>query len=183
MTPFDATKAQAIDLNVRGEFLHPDEILRRAQIEAALEQEKAIQHFNLAVSVYNKGRDYTNFIIVAGYAAFFALWTDIAKDIEPAPRLLSGGLLGISLVLFITWEIVKMVINAREGRLLSEAIWLASDRNDLAVRAKDAEHQINLENMFVHDMWPAIFIPTVLCGIVGALVLVIAALAEWHLLI
>lgn len=50
---------------------------------------------------------------------------------------------------------------------------------DLAARSRDAERQINVADVFVHDLWPAIFIPTVLSGLVGALVLVIAALAEW----
>jgi|GEM_PF-2022482 hypothetical protein len=179
MNIFDGTKSPHIYANVRGEFRRPDEAQKLAEIEAALEQDKAIQHFNLAVATYQKGRDYTNFIIVAGYAAFFALWSDVAKDIDRASRLLSGGLLGLSLVLFITWEIVKMVTNAREGHLLSEAIWGARNREDLALRSRDAERQINLADVFAHDLWPAIFIPTVLSGLVGALVLVIAALAEW----
>lgn len=182
MLTFEGTKAPQIDLNFKGEFLHPEEAVELANIQAALEQEKAVQHFNLAVATYQKGREYTNFIIVAGYAAFFALWTDVAKDIDRESRLLSGGLLGLSLVLFIAWEIVKMATNAREGRLLSEAIWGASSRDDLANRSRNAERQINAADMFVHDLWPAIFIPTVLSGLVGALVLVLAALTEWAVL-
>ena len=70
--------------------------------------------------VMGKARDYTNIIIVAGYVAFFTLWAGIADDLDVLVRCLTAGLLGLSLVVFVGWEIAGMVIRVIAERPFGE---------------------------------------------------------------
>lgn len=172
----------APELNVRGSLISEQEAFRRAQIEAALEEDKAVEHLHLLVSTFQKGRDYTNFIIAAGYAAFFALWVDMAADIERAPRLLSGGLMTLSVVTFVMWELVKAVGVMRDGDRIATAIWQSSSRAELPRRAREAERLINIDDVKREELWPAFFLTSTITGFVAGAVLALAALAEWSII-
>ena len=172
----------APNLNIKGSLISREEAFQRAEIEAALEEDKAIEHLHLLVSTFQKGRDYTNFIIAAGYAAFFALWVDVAPDIDREARLLSGGLMAISLVAFIVWELVKAVGVMQEGDRIATAIWRSKSRSELAQRTREAQSQINVADIKREELWPAFFITSTLTGFIAGVVLALAALAEWSIL-
>ncbi|WP_169956996.1 hypothetical protein [Pseudomonas sp. WS 5111] len=52
---------------------------------------------------------YINLILVAGYAGFFGLWSTLSPKLPPRLYALCGLLAVLSLVLFIAWEVVKMI--------------------------------------------------------------------------
>ena len=166
------------DMNFRGELLDSARKLEAARTELALDQDKTIQHLHLITGFYTRGRDYSNFIIAAGYAAFITLWAGTAKDIGSEARLLSGGLLGTSLIVFLAFEITKMVANMREQQVLSDAIWGSSSRQDLADRVRNASEMISMRDVMIHDIWPLVFIGSLVPGLVGAGLLTITLLAN-----
>ncbi|MFU4332516.1 hypothetical protein ACM726_29895, partial [Pseudomonas aeruginosa] len=52
--------------------------------------------------------NYTNLILVAGYAGFFAFWSTLSEKVPTLLFSITGLLILISLVLFISWELIKM---------------------------------------------------------------------------
>jgi hypothetical protein len=48
--------------------------------------------------------------IIAGYAAFFALWSAVAADIPRPARLYSGGIMVLSLIVFVGWTVTGMIV-------------------------------------------------------------------------
>ncbi len=167
------------DINFKGELLDSARLLEEARLDLALHQDKTIQHLHLLTGAYARGRDYSNFIIAAGYAAFIALWAGTAKDIGVEARLLSGGLLGLSLIVFVAFEIVKMAANMREQQVLSDAVWHAASREDLADRVRNASELISMRDLMIHDIWPLVFFGALIPGLLGAGLLAITLLANF----
>ena len=168
--------------NVSGEFLDPKRAAELASIKLAAESElhndKMVQQLHYMVGVYSKGRDYTNFIIAAGYAAYIALWTGVAKDLDAAARLLSGGLLAVSLLSFLAWEITKMVGLMNDGHRIAVALQTGTTRKDLADAVQAALDEEEVQSVLFDNLWPLSFYTSLFTGLVGAAILAIAALAE-----
>lgn len=68
------------------------------QVEALIQlQEKQMSH----------QASYTNLIMVAGYAGYFAFWSTLVTKMPQWVFALCGLLMTLSLTLFIAWEIIK----------------------------------------------------------------------------
>lgn len=71
---------------------------RDKQVDALIQlQEKQMNHL----------ASYTNLIMVAGYAGYFAFWSTMVTKLPQWIFALCGLLMTISLTLFIAWEIIK----------------------------------------------------------------------------
>lgn len=86
-------------------------------LEAAAKQEQerlanqiAEAHQKLITISYDKAATYTTVIIFGGYAGFFAIW-QITKDyLTKQQTLWSALLILVSLLLFVLFEVLKMVL-------------------------------------------------------------------------
>ena len=163
------------DLNFKGQLI--DDATRQADLD--LHREKSITTLNYMAAAFAKGRDYSNFILAAGYAAFFALWTGVAADIDKPSRLLSGALLGASLITFIVWELLKAYETALEGDRLHRAIWDSTSREELAAMTRTLESDLATRSVILNNLWPMMFIFSSLTGLVGGIVLVIAMIGHY----
>jgi hypothetical protein len=67
----------------------------------------------LLAYTFSQAQSYTNLIIVAGYAGFFAIWTQMAGEMAPATRFWSGLLISISVAGFIGWEVYGMILRSK----------------------------------------------------------------------
>lgn len=121
--------------------------------------------------LYSQGRDYTNFILVAGYAAFFALWSGMAGDIASHLRLWSGGLMGVSLLLFISWELVVMYNRMLAGNRLATVLAPSGYPDDFEARWDEAATAISRRELRSLRLWPYVFFPSVVTGLTGAAIL------------
>lgn len=118
--------------------LHKAQDELKAQIDYAEAQKQlhAKQQFGLEVMgvMYDKGNSYTNLVMAAGYAAYFAMWEN-TKSLLPDNLLrLSGALMLISLTVFIGWEVLKMLYGHR-----------MADRLEIVLLATVEEHNEKFE--------------------------------------
>lgn len=127
--------------------------------------------------VLSKARDYSNFIIVAGYAAFFGLWAGMAKDLPPSVRLAIGGLMTVSICGFIGWELVSMHQRMRSGARLAQTLTESRYPVDFDERWDRALAQNSRGDLRLMGIWPWIYYPTCVTGLVAGLAL--AAAAFW----
>lgn len=63
---------------------------------------------------YEKASGYANLIVSAGYAALIVAWSTTFRDIDKGYAMIVGALALTSLLLFIGWEILKMIASALE---------------------------------------------------------------------
>src|SRR5262245_39174102 len=90
----------------------------------------------LLASQYNQAAAYTQVIIGAGYVSFFVVWETL-HDILPRTALLASALwLCISVLLFVTFEVGKLVLLTLFLRHLDQ---LLNDRIDLLTPARSLQ--------------------------------------------
>lgn len=75
------------------------------------QHEQVVKLFSDLMTVaYDKSASYLNIVTLGGYAAFFALWSLLGQDVSISQKFWSGLLIGISVVLFVGFEIAKVAI-------------------------------------------------------------------------
>lgn len=70
----------------------------------------------VVTATFNSAVAYTNLIMLAGYAGFFGLWQLAAEYLSKNEKLWSALLILVSLLLFVAFEVVKMIVIARGVR-------------------------------------------------------------------
>ena len=111
---------------------------------------------------------YANVVIGLRYAGFFALWNLVgSKGVMPARAHSAAGLLiGMSLTLYVGWEVVRMIWTALYVRKAQAA--LVEKEGMLTINALAAMSQKHERRTY----WPwlIVMIPTVLLAAVGAMI-------------
>ncbi|WP_155643195.1 hypothetical protein [Photobacterium leiognathi] len=79
------------------------------------QQARMMTNENIAVTkevvthIYGKANSYSNVIIAAGYVGFFTLWSSLKNNLPQWAILSSGALMLTSLIIFIGFELYKMI--------------------------------------------------------------------------
>lgn len=159
------------DINFRGSLI--DHELARAR-DVRLSRLIARHH-----EQQTKAKEYTNLIIVAGYAAFFTLLAAVGADIGPRARCASAVLIAVSLMGFICWEVVGMWLRAQTDAKFDELIAPRiefpagfEERWDMAVG------EVTVDYHRYRAVWPWVLSFVVVTGLSGAAILAGAALAK-----
>lgn len=153
--------------------------LERLAAEAQEREAEKVRDRLIALSseTYGHAAAYDNAVVVAGYAAFFALWSGVSNDITPMARLMTVVLMGTSLVLYVSWHMIQMLTRQYWDRAL--AATFAHVRNpmtfDELYLKVDQERGIALQRTL--RFWPYIFVPSLAFGLAGAVTLTYNALA------
>lgn len=148
-------------------------VYRPEDIEAIYER-----RLRFAESAWDKASTYDAAITVAGYAAFFALWSQVAGDVSPAARTLIAALLGVSLLLYIGWAILLMLTRHWHDREFAALI--GTERQPIeAINAWDSiERRRNRALLRVQRFWWPVFGTSALAGMGGGLLLIYSCLAR-----
>ena len=162
----------------------PEQLLREVmknQEKLARKQNEIVQYINddaykKAVSVlkdiqtraYDKTRSYTNFVIAAGYAGFFAFWKSAKDDLPKITMLSSGLLITISLCIFIGSEVYNMISNGLYFRKINQILRLNNSENIInEIQKLEQEHEEKS-----YWFWFVLLVPTIITAILGALLLI-----------
>ena len=125
-------------------------------------------------AAWGQASAYDTAITVAGYGAFFALWSGTSADVTQAARVLSAALMGISLALYIAWNLVVM-LGRHKFDLEYVAILSGPNRDPQHIIAEwekvDAK-LVRQQMSLVYRLWPIIFRGSVLFGFAGAATLI-----------
>ncbi len=131
--------------------------------------DKQIEAFiQLNEKLMGHATNYTNLIMVAGYAGFFAFWSTLAGKIPAWLFSTCGLLITISLTLFIGWELIKMFWSAKHMRRTQSI--LAQSRRQATVA--DYEKAFQEFNAQTQKVWMLFLIPSVITGVLAAVMLV-----------
>ncbi len=119
---------------------------------------------------WDKMTSYTNLVLVAGYAAFFATWTQAEPFLSEFWFVAAGLLASLSVVIFITFEIAKVYLTSQALKKMSEAV--------VQNRAVFFQEMQNIEKIEAKQInyWVWSFWPTVVTGYAAGLIVIIGFL-------
>ncbi|CAN5391826.1 hypothetical protein BH10PSE4_BH10PSE4_23590 [soil metagenome] len=140
-------------------------------VEYLVEVNKRILDKRLAhvKEIFALGQGYNQVLIGLGFAAFLTIWAKAAPSLPRADVLLTGGLLAVSLCVFVAFHLTVMVIRSLvsmalgkkliKGDLDAEGVIGAFAENDMAqIRATG----------WILRLWPVIFGVSTATGLGGA---------------
>ncbi|MBI4780641.1 MAG: hypothetical protein HY785_04895 [Oscillatoriophycideae cyanobacterium NC_groundwater_1537_Pr4_S-0.65um_50_18] len=142
--------------------------LRRFQ--ANVEYDKQVQTVLEIISrLQTSNASYTNLILAAGYAAFFAFWSTLKSDMPIKLYATSGLLMVLSLMFFIAWEIIKMIWTTLALRSIEGKLTSRPPEPDTMAKF---QQEINAFDRRIGRLWIYFLFPTITCGITSGLCLV-----------
>lgn len=151
--------ARAIDrLNEDVQKMKNDQLVDK-QIEAFIQ---------LNEKMMSNATNYTNLIMVAGYAGFFAFWSTLTGKIPAWWFSACGLLITLSLTLFISWELIKMFWSAKHMRR-TQSILAKSRKTNVIAEYEKAFQEFSEKSQKV---WMLFLIPCVATGVLAAVMLI-----------
>ncbi len=141
-------------------------INRLSQEQAAAIQKKQIDVLKeILTHAYDKSSAYTNIIIIAGYVAFFSLWKETKEFLPGKAVLLAALLMLTSALLFVLFEIFKMISGSIYFRNIGKDIEKIKDPKELIEKVQKGQQRLSTLNFRI---WYLVLIPTVATGLAGA---------------
>lgn len=156
-----------------------NDTLKLASEHAAEEHQKLIRDrlIQHASDTYGYAATYDNAVVIAGYAAFFALWAGAASDIERFARLATVAIMGISLILYICWQFLQMLTRQRFEHKRAGIFDHAADPARFNTEWIENEQAHGIAQMQVMRFWPFFFLPSAVLGLLAGIILAYNALA------
>jgi len=136
------------------------------QQQQVLDAQKELLSFG-----FNRAMAYTNLILGAGYAGFFATWTFTRDQLSARGTLWSALLVTLSLLSFVLFEVYKSFHISRTLVGLSRAV---ADPVNLAQRLLDWQRERYSVEIRFGRIWAATFWFTLLTGLAGGSILIVA---------
>lgn len=135
-------------------------------------QSKEIElKINILTAAYDKSTAYTNFIILAGYAALFSIWAN-TKDFLPEKASIFIALFtSFSLFIFCAWEFYKMIRNSSLLKKQCQILEKKLQPKQFFEEMQQAEIDVKKSNVRMWYYWYFVITATALFGFGGAIIL------------
>jgi len=153
-----------------------DQMQRSAQMQQESElrrqREDTIQILIRIMSAsYDKSVSYTNLFMVGGYASFFVVWAKMYDKFSKFYMGLAGVLMFISLLVFIVWELYKMIFYSTNFRNLQKVL---EEKDPKKFNAKLSEHQFNEKKRALEQVkiWWLVLIVTIIPALFASGILI-----------
>jgi hypothetical protein len=129
--------------------------------------DKELQEFiakqkEMVISSYEQAKNYSNLIMMGGYAGLFAVWNFTKNDIEPWQSLTVGLLAIFSVLSFVLFEIYGIWLQTTQTFNLISKLQEAEKLNKFP---KDYGKQGMLRAERLAKVWPYFFFVTLCSGI------------------
>ncbi|QMW22888.1 hypothetical protein [Sandaracinobacteroides saxicola] len=138
--------------------------------------DKQLEYASLTDSA---AKNYNNIIIVAGYAAFFALWSGVAGHMETQAKLWTVILMCVSLTSFIIWNVVLMIVQIEAVSLIGKA-FKSVDNEEVFLKAWQSAQNERYKYSVLSQkwLWAPTFYVSLTTGLLAAVLLGYNALCE-----
>jgi hypothetical protein len=113
---------------------------------------------------------YANLILVAGYAGYFAFWSTLVARLPHWLYAVSGLLALSSLLLFISWEVTKMIWGTVHLNRIHDMFVSKGLRRGSLVQAIETARVLHAAK--INRLWIWLLVPTIAFGIGAGLLLV-----------
>jgi hypothetical protein len=99
---------------------------------------------------FSQAQAYTNVILAAGYAGFFAIWSQMGPNLTPATKFWSGLLISLSVAGFVGWEVYGMIIRSKSMLGIAQAVNNPEQYQQLMAEHRETQHHRAVQ---VGRMW------------------------------
>jgi len=121
-------------------------------------------------ALFDKAAAYTNLIIIAGFAGFFAVWSSMKVYLSPLEMFTSAFCVTVSLSVFIFWEVFGMLVRSRTLKELLKVLNTPAAEFQGALAKQQKTEQ--LRNIWVFRIWAVALFFTIAPALVAAGVLI-----------
>jgi hypothetical protein len=143
------------------------DMAERAQREA--HEARKAETISILSALYDRAASYTNLILAAGYAGFFAVWSTMKDTLTTTESLIAALSVTFSLAVFVFWEVGVMVWAAKDLGAVQQALNAPPGKFEkLIEQAKLSQEK---RAVAVRRMWFVILLATIVPGLVGTGVL------------
>lgn len=111
---------------------------------------------------------YDNAVMLGGYVAFFALWGGVEQSLPQVCRLLTVGLMSISLMCYIGWNIMQMLTRQFYEFQCASILKNANDPPRFNAEWVKAGQDFEIKSARLMRFWPFLFVPAVVLGFTAA---------------
>jgi hypothetical protein len=147
-----------------------------ATLAARAQREDQQRRIDTTVSIlaalYDKAATYTTLVIAAGFAGFFAVWVNVRDELSRTELLFSGLFISFALAVFVFWEVAVMLYTSRTLRHLQNALKAPPETFDTVM--EQTQKESDRETLRIRKFWFVILILTIVPGVIGAGVLMVA---------
>lgn len=106
---------------------------------------------------YGKVSSYSNLIIIAGYIGFFTLWSSLKNDLPNWAILSSGFCILLSLLIFIGFEIYKMISSSIKMHRFSKALQQPNINTISQIQQIERNGALNSARIWIFTLIPTVF--------------------------
>jgi hypothetical protein len=136
----------------------------------------------ITTKTYDKAAAFTNIIMVAGYAAAFTIWAYTRAQLPPRANIIVALALLVSVVTFVAFEVLKMVVSARIF-MRTRKVLVASSTPTAFLRAvEEAKRSDERTLLRFMPIWRVVLTVCALAALVAFLLLLynfVALLLGW----
>lgn len=142
-------------------------------------RERAQAYFEAAAAYQSRmleaSSSYNQIVVLAGYAGFFTIWSATADDLPRWLVLLSGALMGISLIVYVGWTVIGMILLRSQMQRLLDALNDGPDGYLERVQAAEAKGAVASNKLM--RWWKPVLWAAGVPAAVAAILLAVAAFA------
>lgn len=141
--------------------------------ERALKEEhdrKVETMIKVLSTLYDKSAAYTNIIMAAGYAGFFTVWSNMKAYMSPAEMRVSAICMLVSLLVFVLWEVTKMILTSRNLHRLLEV--LQSPQPEFDAKLKKQQHDERTFNIGFLRAWRIVLVSAIAPALLASATLI-----------
>lgn len=153
--------------------------LSAASAAAQEEHQKDVQNklIDLQSKSTSSAAAYDSAVMLGGYVAFFALWGGVEQNVTTTCRLLTAGMMCVSLVCYMAWQVLQMLTRQWFEWKLVAVFNQARDPPKFNSEWLKVSQEHGIATAKVMRFWPWLFVPALLFGLAGAITLSYNALA------
>lgn len=128
--------------------------------------------------LFDKAATYNNIVVSLGYAGFFGIWIWSRELIHPWDAKLTALLLGLSLFMFVLWNVVTNYVISVKNIKLSQLMTSTQPSVEILIqKLVHLQRQIHKEQLAYYAAWYIIFLATSILGFLsGALLIILIGL-------
>ena len=121
-------------------------------------------------AAYDKAMAYTNLIMIAGYVSFFTMWSFTREYLSKGQVLWSALIMTVSIVVFVSYEVLKMIVSSRTLLRFNRAISdpaLQTDPDALASALAKHQNEVQEQTVWLGRFWHVILVVTITTALIA----------------
>ena len=117
--------------------------------------------------LFDKASSYSNLILLGGYAGAFTIWNYTKPQLPLKANIVSAILLGISLAVFIWFEVFKMMVGVFHYRRVTATLTTATSAQDFLEKWRQIELTTAKKNLTSTRVWEICLVICAFSGVSG----------------